>query len=115
MIVYDFYKMTLESNNVAKLFVSHTNLTFNEDDNVVSDKNGCFNKANVFDFDFEEEVKDKCDIGAKPFSKRNGGVGNFNVDWDLIDEDYRVIDDDDLFDNLVDELEDRNASGTSSN
>lgn len=38
--------MTLESNTITMLFVSHTDLTFNEEDNViVSDNSGCSSKA----------------------------------------------------------------------
>lgn len=116
MFVYEFCNMALETNRVAELFVSHIDLTFNEEDNVVvGDNDGYSSKAKVFDSNVKEEVGDECDIGVDPSSNRGGGVGNFEVDRDFIGEGYTVRDDDDLFDNVVDEADYGDASGDSSN
>lgn len=108
--------MTLESNKVVELFVSHTDLAFNKEDNVVTgDNGGYYNKANMFGFEVEEEVEDGCDIGDEPFGKKGGEVSNYKVDRDFVDEDYIMRDDDDLFDYFVNEAYDRDVGGASNN
>lgn len=55
------------------------------------------------------EAKDGYNIEVQASNKENGEVGDVKVDEDFVDEDYRVRDDDDFFDNFVDKVDEINS------